>query len=94
MLGSGKAMDADECLAEGLLCSVAEAPAYRNNSCESFNSNACNTVDSLPDPNNYNACYIVFEDSFNSCFLPTAEQENAGLSDSFLPYGSESADLG
>ena len=42
------------------------------------------TVDSLPDPNNYNACYIVLEDSFNSCFLPSAEEEDAGLSDSFI----------
>ena len=37
-------------------------------SCDSFNSNAC---------------YIVFEDSFNSCALPTADEENAGLPDSF-----------
>ena len=75
--GSGEATDAHVCLA-GSLCSAAD----RTHSCDSFNRSACNTVDSSPDPNNYNACFLVFEESFNSCVLPAAEEENAGMHDS------------
>jgi len=53
----------DECSTEGAL--VAEDPAYMKN----VNSIACNLDESLPEPNNSNACSTVIQDSFNSRLL-------------------------
>ena len=64
------------------------AAPERNNSCVPLYYYACNTGDSLPDLNNYNACSPCLPDSFNSNACPLIRTQRCKFLVKILSLGS------